>query len=192
MIVVNPVYRARFHTKTRPGPQQAHMDSPCLLWTAGKNRKGYGHFYAGVMTTAHRYAYILAHGPIEGGLHVLHKCDVKACVNPDHLYLGTNDDNIRDRAERIGFDAVQRWDAWHASHDGRMAKGDRWQESHAGKAPKGEAHHLTKITEDDVRAIRVAYIPRKNGGLDALAAKYGVDRTTIHNIVVGKTWGHVL
>lgn len=192
MISVSPVYRARFHTKTQPGPQQAHMDSPCLLWAAGRNHRGYGHFYAGATTTAHRYAYILAHGPIDGGLHVLHKCDVKTCVNPDHLYLGTNADNVRDRVARIGFDNAQRGDAWQASHAGRMVRGDRWRETHAGRARKGEEHPLTTLTEADVRKIRATYIPRQNGGVAALAAKYGVSRGTIHNVVIGKTWGHVV
>ena len=45
---------------------------------------------------AHRVAWMLAHGPIPRGMNVLHRCDVPRCVNPDHLFLGTQHDNVRD------------------------------------------------------------------------------------------------
>lgn len=192
MLIVNDIYRARFHSKTEPGSVQTHMDTACVIWGAAKNKKGYGRFYAGTMTTAHRYAYLLAHGEIASGAHVLHRCDVRACVNPEHLYLGSNDDNVADRVERTGYGMAPSGEEWQRTHAGRMARGVRWHETHDGTLPKGEAHHLTTLTEDDVRAIRAAYTPRKNGGVDAIAARYGVDRTTIHNVVSGKTWGHVV
>lgn len=49
---------------------------------------------------AHRISWIAAHGEIPGELHVLHKCDVRNCINPEHLYLGTERDNSRDKVER--------------------------------------------------------------------------------------------
>lgn len=71
----------------------------CLLWTGGKHRDGYGATcYQGRAKKAHRVAWEVANGPILGGLHVLHRCDTPACINVDHLFLGTAADNARDRS----------------------------------------------------------------------------------------------
>ena len=73
----------------------------CWLWTASRAPKGYGHIWIdGRVQRANRVAYELTHGPIPDGQMVRHKCDNPACCNPAHLELGTNKDNMRDRAER--------------------------------------------------------------------------------------------
>lgn len=74
---------------------------------------------------AHRLAYAEVHGPIPEGMCVCHKCDNRICVNVDHLFLGTNADNTRDRD----------------------AKG-------RGVNPKGSAHGMSKLTEQDIPRIR--------------------------------------
>lgn len=71
--------------------------SGCWLWTAAVNRNGYGKVQvARKHLTAHRWSWLLHRGPIPDGLHVLHRCDVPGCVNPAHLWLGTNQDNMDD------------------------------------------------------------------------------------------------
>lgn len=69
----------------------------CWLWTAGKNNHGYGTFKLNDKPRkAHRIAYELSVGPIPHGLNVLHHCDNPPCVNPNHLFIGTQEDNVRD------------------------------------------------------------------------------------------------
>lgn len=65
---------------------------------AHRGARGYGAVRVdGAIVTAHRAAYIKAYGPIPPGMHVLHRCDTKGCANPEHLFLGTNADNMRDK-----------------------------------------------------------------------------------------------
>jgi len=103
----------------------------CWEWTGCAHGRGYGYFWLdGVMKLSHRVSWMFEHGPIpagEGhhGTCVLHRCDNTSCVNPDHLWLGTNADNNRDKAEK-----------------GR-----------ASRLP-GESHGRAKLTEADVHAIR--------------------------------------
>jgi HNH endonuclease len=71
--------------------------SGCWLWTGSITGAGYGRIKTGgFRMDAHRAAFVLFRGKIPSGLFVLHKCDVKLCVNPDHLFLGTGTDNMRD------------------------------------------------------------------------------------------------
>jgi hypothetical protein len=70
----------------------------CWIWSGSRDRRGYGRInYDGSKPAlAHRVAWELAHGAIPVGLHVLHRCDNPACVRIEHLFLGTDLDNVRD------------------------------------------------------------------------------------------------
>ena len=74
----------------------------CWEWRGTKKGAGsYGRYkHDGKMHRAHRFAYVLTHGPIPDGLLVLHSCDNRGCVNPQHLRLGTAKDNVRDAVLR--------------------------------------------------------------------------------------------
>ena len=84
---------ARLEAVSMPEP-----NSGCLLCLLSDTGLGYVLIsWHGKVWKAHRLAWVGAHGPIPEGMHVLHKCDVRSCVNPDHLWLGTNDDNVADK-----------------------------------------------------------------------------------------------
>lgn len=103
----------------------------CWLWTGSTDSSGYGNFrVAQRATRTHRYSWELHRGPIPDGLQVLHHCDVRRCVNPDHLFLGTNDDNVADK----------------------VAKGRNVSFS-------GSRNGSARLTEDQVASIRQAYQP---------------------------------
>lgn len=90
----------RFEEKYIPEPTTG-----CWLWNAFINPAGYGHFSTNLSgrwknERAHRASYELFIGPIPDGMCVCHACDTPACVNPDHLFLGTRGDNNTDRGRK--------------------------------------------------------------------------------------------
>ena len=149
----------RFEKKfVRASPEE------CWLWTASKYPAGYGQIrVGGNMQGAHRVSYELYIGPIPEGLFVLHRCDVRPCVNHGHLFLGTNADNVADMYLK-----------------GRQAKS--WE-----LGARGEKNGHAKLTEAEVLGIR-----SENGFLQReLAAIYGVSRGQIGQIRSGKSWAHL-
>ncbi len=156
--VAREIFVLRFWGKVEKG-------RGCWLWTGTKNRGGYGRvtIKKPVTAMAHRVAWELAKGPIPSGLSVLHRCDVPGCVNPKHLWLGTNADNMRDM----------------------FAKGRRPTIS-----LKGSAHPGAKLTEEQVREIRAA---KGSRSYRELIAAYGIGRSTLYRIWddASPHWGHV-
>lgn len=77
-------------------------ESGCWEWIGRRNKKGYGNFDMEDIkeTCAHRASWIFFRGEIPKGLHVLHHCDNPCCVNPNHLFLGTNQDNVDDKMKK--------------------------------------------------------------------------------------------
>lgn len=86
----------KFEDKFIPEP-----NSGCWLWISCYKKKGYGYLRTEFGSfLAHRLSYILYKSYIPGKLQVLHKCDVRCCVNPEHLFLGTNIDNVNDKVSK--------------------------------------------------------------------------------------------
>ncbi len=71
-------------------------ENGCHIWMGSKTSKGYGSFGFGKIRGAHRFAYVLKYGEIKDGFFICHRCDTPSCVNPEHLFMGTNKDNVND------------------------------------------------------------------------------------------------
>lgn len=150
--------RARFLKFVDPTP----TDRGCRLWTGtAKSLKsgGHGSFWFGdTMVGAHRVAWLLERGEVPDGLEVLHRCDNPICVNTEHLFLGTQGDNIADM----------------------VAKGRQQRRA-------GEANHEAKLTLEQVGEIRACYA-EGGVTFAALGGRFGVCEATISHIVNGRTW----
>lgn len=140
--------------------------SDCWPWTGCKTDRGYGiirHRKPGTGNIrAHRLSWEIHKGAIPTGLQVNHQCDNRLCVNPDHLYLGTQRQNVGDERSR-----------------GRLK----------GTFGSGERNRAARLTAALVREIRC--LAAKGTSLRVLAKKYGVSDSTIWLIVQRKTWRHV-
>jgi hypothetical protein len=85
--------KARFWVKVKQKVQ-------CWEWTGCLNKNGYGTFNLKEETLVHRISYQIFHGKLEKNIQVLHKCDNPKCVNPDHLFVGTHSDNMKDKVSK--------------------------------------------------------------------------------------------
>lgn len=142
----------------------------CWPWTAGRDDDGYGVFTLnGKHIRATRYAWFLSRGewPADGVL-VCHECDNPPCVRPDHLWLGSNDENMAD-----------------CTRKGRRPTGERnGARIHPESRVRGQEHHMVRHDDATVRAAVVRY---QAGGvtMDELAAECRVHRKTIGRWVRG-------
>lgn len=151
------------------GPVAAGMEDGCWVWCGGRLTSGYGIIsppnslratHAAAVT--HRVAWQLVNGPIPPGKLVLHRCDVRACCRPSHLFLGDDKANMDDK---------------YRKGRGHHARGER-----AAKAK------LTETAVLDIRAERAKTPPTP---LKELAARHGVSLVAVSYAAAGKTWAHV-
>lgn len=158
--IVTESLKQRFFAKT------IKASSGCLIWTGAIQRHSYGAFKIGhEKIDAHVASWRIANAgqPVPIGQLVMHKCDCRMCVNPDHLQLGTTSENMK-----------------HAHADGR---GEDFKSN-------GEQHYNAKLTEEMVRALRHEYESTRISGR-ALAEKHGLVYSTVKSVLQRKSWKHV-
>lgn len=133
----------------------------CWLWLGSKNQYGYGRYSAAY---AHRIAWALTHGFMPGALSVLHRCDNPPCVNPEHLFLGMQADNMRDCVEK-----------------GRL--------NVSGNPPRGEAQHMAKLSDVCIGPMVSCY--RAGVEMPTLSRWFGVSHGAVYAACARRTWKHV-
>lgn len=138
---------------------KAEWAGTCLLWTGAMHPRGYGTIRKdGKWKKAYRVSYEVHHGPIPSGMVVMHSCDCPRCINPAHLSLGTQLENVRDMFSK-----------------GRENKAI------------GSRNAKTKMTAAQVAEVRARYIPGKyRHGAGALASEYGISKPSMRAILTGK------
>lgn len=164
----------------------------CKLWTASVSPSGYGYFQVGDRCRrAHSVAWVMAKGPVPEGLCVCHTCDTlhvdrttyRRCVNTEHMFLGTHQQNMADRDSK-----------------GRQARGDRHgSKTKPGSTARGERSGMrrhpecvvrgihngkAKLSDDDVREIRRLRVG--GGAYVDIAERFSVAASTVYGIVSGR------
>ena len=141
----------------------------CWIFTGAINEAGYGIVGTGGRgqpnDRAHRITYRHYCGPIPDGMFVCHSCDTPSCCNPDHLFLGTNQDNVNDMVRK-----------------GRNSKPPR------NPHVVGSVHPGSKLTEEKVREMRE--LSAQGWKQRELAERYGVVHQTVSKVLSGKRFKH--
>lgn len=163
------------------GRVKSGAEDECWLWSGYRMKNGYGlvGVRKGRTYLAHRLAWFFHHGADPGPQLVLHRCDVRNCCNPKHLWLGTYADNNQDRARKgRSFSTLHPEKTHFVLHPEDAAK------------LKGKDHGMAKLSEADVLDIR----SRKPyfGMLADLGREFGVTYVTIGAILRGEIWRHLL
>jgi len=148
----------------RLGPMHVGLGTRCWVWTRWCVPSGHGRFWRGIGATvfAHRTAYEFAVGRIPEGMVCRHRCDNPPCVNPDHLELGSQADNVRDCLKR-----------------GRA------------RSAYGDSRSNVKLTAVQVMVMRVDYAAGGTTYAE-LAGQYGVSKSVVAGVLRGITWRHLL
>ena len=156
-IRIDPLEQLLRRVTFLPGP------NGCWIWTGARNSTGYGTVQvAGKTRSTHWLSYHLFRGRVDPGLCICHACDTPACVNPDHLWLGTHRENMRDMTAKGRKRSVQ---------------------LHGSRSPR------SLLNEDAAAIIRTA--ADAGHSVASIARAFQVSQATVRLVVQRVTWKHV-
>lgn len=153
--IISAVMDERFWSKV-------DKSGDCWEWIACKTKAGYGQYSVnGSREYTHRLSWEYKYGPITSGIFVCHKCDNPACINPEHLFLGTQKDNM----------------------------GDCHAKGRGSKPPihYGESHPMSKLTEEEVIRIRSF----SHLGPPGVGKLFGISRQLAGAVLKRQIWKHI-
>jgi DNA-binding MarR family transcriptional regulator len=186
----------------------------CWNWIAGKDEDGYGFVeFHGVTYRSTHIAYMITRGEIEKELFICHKCDNPSCVNPDHLFLGTCLDNVKDRhlknrdakGSAVGTSKLNENEieeilelyfnkkmmskdiakkyGVHRSTIGRVVSGEYWGQIHKNRGSFNNGRKLTKELAQEIRNLYAEGVMQKD-----IANKFNINPSTVSNVVSYRRW----
>lgn len=157
---------ARFMAKVTGADPNA-----CWIWKGSRGGSGYGQFWDGNRTVPAHW-FLLSDYP-KSGFEACHSCDNKLCVNPNHVFIGTRSDNMRDCVSK-----------------GRLRPQNGCKAMlKVRRIHRGVNNHECKLTEAQAREAKNC--PRKYGAATEMAKRFGVSITVICDIRDGKRWTHL-
>lgn len=153
------------------------MPNGCWMWGASRNRFGYGVFSLGNKTVlAHRVSFLIHFSELPLEMCVLHKCDTPPCVNPDHLFLGTQLDNATDRDNK-----GRRIPAFGDNHGFRK---------HPECVPRGTDKPNARL--DDEKVFQMRLLAKRGVSQAEVARRFKVSLSAARSAMLGFSWRHVL